>query len=155
MSDLRCRISDLGRRSKEFEIQHLRSEISKLLLMDAIFTISLEGLRFFAPHGVYDAEAATGNSFEVDLQLETSAGKEVKSLDQTVNYATVYELISTRMQVRTALLETLCQQIAGDVELHFPAVRRITISIKKLTPAIAHFNGLVGVSFSKVCNPQP
>jgi len=121
--------------------------------MSAFFSIELEGLRFFAPHGVYEGEALTGNEFEVDLYLQTDGTVPVAHLEQTVNYAEVYALVRAIMQKREALLEVLCQQIAGTIHRHFPQVREVQVRIRKRTPAIPHFSGTVGVSLTERFNP--
>ncbi|RYY86855.1 MAG: dihydroneopterin aldolase [Chitinophagaceae bacterium] len=118
------------------------------------FTIALEGLRFYAPHGVYEGEALTGNEFEVDLAMEVEETGAVTQLEQTLNYVTAYELIRDIFATREALLERLCQAIAARLESECPQMAALEISIRKLTPAIPHFEGSVRVSYKKSYNPQ-
>lgn len=138
-------------------IRHQKSDISdflKLLPMTPFFTIALEGLRFHAPHGVYAGEAATGNDFEVDLRMEVAADSAVTLIDQTINYAEVYGLLRGIFLERQALLETLCQQAGAALEAAYPQLQRLELSIRKLTPAIDHFQGSVRVSYTKAYNPR-
>ncbi|RYD92820.1 MAG: dihydroneopterin aldolase [Sphingobacteriales bacterium] len=124
--------------------------------MTPFFTIALEGLLFHAPHGVYAGEAVTGNDFEVDLRMEVAAETTVTQIGQTVNYAEVYALLRGIFLEREALLETLCQKVAAALESAYPHMQRLEISIRKLTPAIAHFQGSVRVSYTKAYNhPRP
>ncbi|RYZ17047.1 MAG: dihydroneopterin aldolase [Chitinophagaceae bacterium] len=123
--------------------------------MTPYFTIALEGLRFQAPHGVYAGEADTGNAFEVDLRLEVDGSASVDSIHDTVNYVEAYGLLRGIFLQRQALLETLCQQIATAMEARFPQLRGLDVSIRKLTPAIDHFQGSVRVSLRKAYNPEP
>ncbi|RYZ23375.1 MAG: dihydroneopterin aldolase [Chitinophagaceae bacterium] len=117
--------------------------------MRAHFRISLEGLLFHAPHGVYEGEALTGNGFSVDVYLDVDGNARVTQLDETVNYVRAHELVRDIMARREALLETLCQQMAGALEREFPALQRLEIRIRKLTPAIPSFTGSVGVTLVK------
>ncbi|TCJ19037.1 dihydroneopterin aldolase [Flaviaesturariibacter flavus] len=117
--------------------------------MRSHFRISLEGLLFHAPHGVYEGEALTGNGFEVDVFLDMDAGVPVSGLEDTVNYVQAYELIRSIMDGRQALLETLCQQIATALEGSFSGLQRLEIRIRKRTPAIPSFSGSVGVALVK------
>jgi dihydroneopterin aldolase len=121
--------------------------------MSSHFRISLEDLRFHAPHGVYEGEARTGNSFVVDLYLHVDGAARVHHLDDTVNYVQAYEVVRKIMTGREALLETLCQQIADELEVVFPQMQALELRIRKLTAAIAHFSGSVGVSYSKSYTP--
>ncbi|GAB4091977.1 dihydroneopterin aldolase [Flaviaesturariibacter terrae] len=120
--------------------------------MTSFFTIALEGLRFHAPHGVYAGEAETGNDFEADLRIEVDGSAAVLHLSDTVNYVRAYEVLRRVFSEREALLETLCQAAAVQLEEAFPQMRRLDLSIRKLTPAIPHFQGTVRVSFSKAYN---
>lgn len=121
--------------------------------MAPCFTIALEGLLFHAPHGVYAGEAATGNTFEVDLRLQVDGSVPVTGIEQTVNYVEAYALLRNLFAQRQALLETLCQQVAEALEARFPSLRRLEVSIRKLTPAIDQFQGSVRVALCKEYNP--
>ncbi|RYY40611.1 MAG: dihydroneopterin aldolase [Chitinophagaceae bacterium] len=120
--------------------------------MTATFTIALEGLRFHAPHGVYAGEVATGNGFEVDVHLFVSGGEAITNIRQTINYAEVYALLRSIFSEREALLETICQKIGARIEEAYPQLQRLDISIRKITPAIEHFQGSVRVAYSKFYN---
>ncbi|RYZ00121.1 MAG: dihydroneopterin aldolase [Chitinophagaceae bacterium] len=121
--------------------------------MKGRFTIELEGLRFFAPHGLYAGEARTGNEFEVALQLGIAEPEGALSLADSINYVAVHELVHTVFGEREELLERLCQKIAGALQKSYPQLLDLHIRIRKLTPAIARFSGSVGVSYSKVFTP--
>ncbi|WP_345255799.1 dihydroneopterin aldolase [Flaviaesturariibacter amylovorans] len=123
--------------------------------MNGHFTIELDGLRFFAPHGVYAGEALTGNEFEVSLRLRIDEPEGPVGLADTINYVAVHERLRGVFAGREELLEVLCQKIAVALQQDFPQLLDVHIRIRKLTPAIAHFTGSVGVSYSKAFTPQP
>jgi 7,8-dihydroneopterin aldolase/epimerase/oxygenase len=122
----------------------------KPLFMKQSFTIQLHNLRFFANHGLYAGEDVLGNEFEVSAQLKLARNdKDELELDDTINYAKVYEIIRSKMQQRFGLLENLAIAIADDLQVAFPHCRSIRLDIKKLHPPIAHFKGSVGISYKR------
>lgn len=118
--------------------------------MAAVMTIQLQQLRFFTKHGLYAEELKTGNEFEVSLSVDhIPAEGVITDISTTVNYVTLYELVKTRMQQPTALLETVAMEITEAIFAAFPAVKKTELSIIKLHPPIAGFTGSVGVKYCK------
>ena len=114
-----------------------------------MFTIHLNKLAFFSHHGLHDEETITGAGFEIDLAVQFDPGGKINSLQQTVNYTAVYELIKKHMMNPEKLLETLAQNITEDIHLLDNRITNIDIRINKLHPPIRNFVGSVGVSYSK------
>ena len=118
--------------------------------MSTTLTIELKELQFFAHHGLYPEERITGNEFKVDLSVVYEPLKEtITHLDETINYATLFELVRDEMNRPEGLLETVVMKIAANIKTVFPQVKRINIAITKLHPPIATFAGSVGVNFQK------
>lgn len=118
--------------------------------MTNLLTITLRNLQFYAHHGLFQEERKTGNIFEVDLNVFYSpSGDIVTDISETINYATLYELVKENMQHPRELLETLAMEIVENIHLSFPQLKKVEISIQKLQPPIANFAGKVGVSFTK------
>ena len=116
----------------------------------ASFIIQLHNLRFFAEHGMYEAERAVGNEFEANIALEIKAPKEkIKSLEDTINYAEVYRITKEIFSERKPLLETLAMEIAEELKKEFSSIKNLSIRIIKLNPPITAFTGSVSVSYSK------
>ncbi|MBC7721943.1 MAG: dihydroneopterin aldolase [Pedobacter sp.] len=113
-----------------------------------MLSIHLNNVFFFAYHGLYDHETLNGNNFEVNLTVNYQPVKLVTKISETINYVAIYELLNARMQIATPLLETLVMDIANEILAQFPLVENISISIKKMQPPIANFDGSVGVSYS-------
>ncbi|MDO9375344.1 MAG: dihydroneopterin aldolase [Ferruginibacter sp.] len=111
-----------------------------------MLTLHLNRLQFHAYHGLYELEKSSGNTFEVDVEVTVDVQEKITRLHQTLNYATVYEVIKHRMQQPTALLETVAQEITELIRNIDPRIRSINITIKKLSPPIENFQGTVGVS---------
>jgi 7,8-dihydroneopterin aldolase/epimerase/oxygenase len=113
-----------------------------------MLSIHLHNVIIFAYHGLYEHERVNGNNFEVNITIHYQPKQLVNSIDQTINYVEVYDLLNNRMQIATPLLETLVMEIASQILAQFKLAEEVFISIKKLQPPIENFNGSVGVSFS-------
>ena len=100
--------------------------------------IALEGLTFFAYHGVYGPEKVKGNQFVVDLYLTSNIKEAAKSdhVKKTVDYAEVYSLIKVIMGDRVDLLETLVDRINSQILANFSLVSKVKVRVSKLNPAL-------------------
>lgn len=118
--------------------------------MTDLFTISLNNVRFRAYHGLYPEERQKGNDFVVNMQVSfPPLSGSIVSLEDTIDYAELFEIINATMQQPVDLLETLVQTITHNVFHQFPQVKKIDISVEKLNPPIDKFSGSVEVKFSK------
>lgn len=115
-----------------------------------MLTIHLHKLQFHAHHGLYELEKFSGNTFEIDVDVDVAIHGQVTKLTQTVNYATVYEVIKLRMKDPTPLLETLAQDLTTLIHDIDEKIIAVNISLKKLSPPIENFQGVVGVSFKTI-----
>lgn len=115
-----------------------------------MLTIHLQQLRFIAFHGLYDEEKIIGNNFIVDVAvsyLPTTAT--INQLHQTINYVEVYNIVKTRMESATPLLETIVTEIAQQIFDTFSQAQHVNICIKKENPPIENFCGSVAVEYNK------
>ena len=118
--------------------------------MNGLLTISLNNVRFRAYHGLHPEERKKGNDFVVNMQVAfMPVSGTILSLDDTIDYALLFEIINATMQQPVDLLETLVQTIAADVAKQFPQVKRIDVSVEKLNPPIDKFSGSAAVKYSK------
>ncbi len=116
-----------------------------------MITIRLEQLTFNAFHGVHEEEKILGNKYVVDCLLTfPEFEKVIESIDETINYIKVYEIIQSKMAIPTALLETVLMRIGLEIEEEFPQLKSIHLSIKKMHPPIMGMEGTVGVSWEKL-----
>lgn len=100
--------------------------------------VSLEGMEFFAKHGYYEEERKIGNKFTVDvyLQLDFTESADNDTLEGTVNYEEVYEIIRQSMTVDTKLLENLAGKMVKALKDAFPFVENVRLRISKHNPPI-------------------
>lgn len=117
--------------------------------MKDTITITISKARFHAYHGLYADEKKTGNEFEVDLAVSIDVGQPITDLSETVNYASLYEVLKREMQTPRELLETFAMELARIIHATFTDVRKVEISLTKLQAPIAKFSGTVGVKYCK------
>ncbi len=116
--------------------------------MPNLFTISLNNVRFRAYHGLYPEERQKGNDFVVNMQVsyKPKSGT-IVSLDDTIDYSALFNIMNSIMQQPVDLLETLVQEIAQAVHHKFSHVTEVTVSVEKLNPPIDKFSGSAAVSY--------
>ena len=114
-----------------------------------MFSISLNNLQFFAHHGVYEEERILGNDFEVNVTMSFETVEPVMELEQTVNYASVYDIIKKRMAVPAQLLETVAQELLQLIYNYDNRIKSITISVRKKHAPIPNIAGSVSVTYKQ------
>src|SRR5699024_8449803 len=101
--------------------------------------IKVNGIRLYAYHGVLQAERDIGQYFIVDVALYTDLSDAGFSDDvnDTINYAEVYESIETIVQGPPVnLLEHLGHKIIEKLMNDYPVVKKIEVTITKPSPPI-------------------
>ena len=114
-----------------------------------MFTINLHNLQFFAYHGVHEEERILGNDFEVNVSIVFATVEPIKALEQTVNYAAVYDIVKQRMAVPSPLLETVAQELCGLIYGYDSRIKSITISVRKKHAPIPNIAGNVSVTYKQ------
>ncbi|HSW68329.1 MAG TPA: dihydroneopterin aldolase [Bacteroidales bacterium] len=100
--------------------------------------ISIEGMEFFAYHGCISEERVIGTSFIVDFHYETNtiAAQSSDNLSDTLNYQSVYLLISAEMKIKSHLLEHVAQRILSSVLKTYPQISFAKIKLSKINPPL-------------------
>ena len=101
--------------------------------------IKVNGIRLYAYHGVLQAERDIGQYFIVDVALYTDLSDAGVSDDvnDTINYAEVYESVETIVQGPPVnLLEYLGHKIIENLINDYPVVKKIEVTITKPSPPI-------------------
>ncbi len=114
-----------------------------------MITLQLHNLLFHSFHGLYEEEKILGTEYEVNADIQFEPAQMISSIEQTVNYARIFEVIKQRMDIPTALLETVAQEMVEQVKQLDPKIKTISVSIKKKTPPIPNIQGTAGVSYKK------
>ena len=100
--------------------------------------VSLNKIRVFARHGVLDQERLTGGEFVVSVVVKTDFSKALitDSVDDTVNYAALLDIVRAEMAIPSRLLEHVAGRIAAKVCESFPTVSELWVEIEKVRPPL-------------------
>ena len=98
--------------------------------------ITLTDLRFHAFHGVIPQERLTGNDYSVSLRIGYPVREACLSdeVDDTLNYASVYDIVSQEMNVPSKLLERVAYRIADRLFRKFNLITALDVKLNKLNP---------------------
>jgi len=98
--------------------------------------IKLEGMQFYAYHGHFEVEQIVGNQFTVDLTIETELtyAAENDSINGTINYQEIYDLVKKEMDQKSRLLENVAYRILNTLNESFPEIKKSEIKLSKLNP---------------------
>ena len=96
--------------------------------------VFLEGVRFYAYHGVNPEERAQGQRFTVDVHLATDlrqAGTH-DDLTQTINYSSVYKCVRAIVEGPPRdLIEAVAEEIASVLLSTFPTASAVAVTVRK------------------------
>lgn len=100
--------------------------------------IAIEGMSFRAYHGCMAEEKVMGNSYLVDLFMnsDTSQSEHSDKLEDTIDYVKAYELVKYEMEIPSKLLEHVGRRILDSICKNFPSVDYAEVKVAKLNPPI-------------------
>ena len=100
--------------------------------------IVLEGLEFYAYHGLYEQEQKIGNKFSVDIKIlfDYTFQKGIEDLSKTVNYEKVYQSVNEEMKTPSKLLETLAGNIIEKIFITHTTITSVEVSVSKYHPPV-------------------
>ena len=113
--------------------------------MDRIF---LRGIAFSAYHGVLPHERENPQRFVVDAELliDLHEAGARDDLDETANYAELYEIVRTVVEgTPKRLIEAVAEEIAVRALDAFPRVRAVRVTVHKPDAPIGGVFADVGV----------
>ncbi|MBR3471251.1 MAG: dihydroneopterin aldolase [Prevotella sp.] len=98
--------------------------------------IHLHNLRFHAYHGVLAQERRTGGEFVVNVRVAypLRQAMQTDNVDDTLNYAELFEIINKEMQTPSSLLEHVAGRIGESIFRHFAQVSSVWLTIAKKNP---------------------
>ena len=100
--------------------------------------IELEEMRFWAFHGCLETEKKKGNLFLVDFkgELDMTQAAADDRLEDTVNYAEIYDVVKTQMGIPSDLLEHVAGRIVKEIERRFPQLVAFSVRVSKKKPPV-------------------
>lgn len=113
--------------------------------------IIIEGMKFYAFHGHYEAEKIIGTYFQVDLHIKADCLKAAVSdnLNDALNYHEVFLLVQTEMGKKSNLIENVANRILNSLFEKFPQIKKAKIKVSKLNPPMGGEIESVSVFLSK------
>ncbi|KGQ22127.2 dihydroneopterin aldolase [Thermus filiformis] len=94
--------------------------------------IVLEGLEFYGRHGVRPEEGRLGARFVVDVELWVGFEDRGDRLEETVDYAAVYQVVAEAVTGRRFyLIEALADALAQALLERFPRLERVRVRVHK------------------------
>lgn len=99
-------------------------------------SIFIERLRLYAFHGVMPQERRVGGWFLISLRVHynISAAMQSDSVDDTLNYAELCQVVKWEMAVPSRLLEHAAGRVAEAVFAAFPAATSLDLKLTKENP---------------------
>jgi 7,8-dihydroneopterin aldolase/epimerase/oxygenase len=100
--------------------------------------IALENMVFIAQHGMYEEEKMLGSEYRVSISIETNfnAAASGDDLSLTINYESLYMLISYEMQKEKESMEELAAAIMLSIREMFPTLRNAKLRLAKHHPPL-------------------
>ena len=100
--------------------------------------ILLKNVRFHAFHGVMPQERTTGGDFTVNLSVEVDLQQAALTdrVEDTVNYAVLYEILREEMDIPSNLLEHVAGRVAERVMSRFADIQTVEVEIVKNNPPL-------------------
>lgn len=100
--------------------------------------ILLENVEMYANHGVFPQETLVGNLFIINLKLKVDfeSASESDDLNETISYASVFDLVKKEMAIPSKLLEHVAGRIVRVLKNAFPKIEQIELKISKRNPPV-------------------
>ena len=94
--------------------------------------IKISGIAGFGYHGVFKEEQKNGQNFFVDVELSANLQKLNDKLENTINYATIAELVKAEIETNPVqLIETLAERIADKILHNESKITRVVVTVHK------------------------
>ena len=109
--------------------------------------VFLKNVRFRAFHGVLPQERLVGGDFLLNLRVGYPIEKAMESdeVDDTLNYATLFDLVRQEMNKPSQLLEHVAGRIVKTIMEVFPDVTSVDLELTKQNPPMGADSDGAGV----------
>lgn len=98
--------------------------------------IFINDLRLYAFHGVLPQERIVGGNYSVDIDVTLDLSQAMASdrVEDTVNYATLLDIVKQEMDIPSALLEHVAGRMAEQICCRFTQIEEVMVRITKINP---------------------
>ena len=114
--------------------------------------IRIKNAKFYAHHGVLDAERMSGGLFEIDAEMtcDITEAEAEDNLKKTLDYEQAYKFIKEVVsQEKFFLIEALAYRIALKFIENFSMVQKVVINVRKPSPPLGGLTDYVEVEHSE------
>jgi len=101
--------------------------------------VALEGMQFYAHHGVTEEEQKVGSEYEVNVYVGTFFENAMlkDQLELTVDYSEIFEICKTIMQQPVKLIEHVAGKIISAIKIKFDTIYALKVEVIKLNPPVS------------------
>ena len=114
--------------------------------------IRIKNAKFYAHHGVLDAERMSGGLFEIDAEMtcDVTEAEAEDELKKTLDYEQAYKFIKEVVSgEKFFLIEALAYRIALKMIGNFDMVQKVVIKVRKPSPPLGGLTDYVEVEHSE------
>ena len=111
--------------------------------------VLLHNIQLHGYHGVHPLEKVTGTNFTINMVIDVNIAKDNVLLQDTIDYAIVFDMVKFEFSQSEDLLENLSNRIIQKIFTTFMQAERIELTILKNDAPIAGFCGQVGTKCIK------
>ncbi|EHR38366.1 dihydroneopterin aldolase [Facklamia languida CCUG 37842] len=96
--------------------------------------IKLNNMQFYSHIGVFPEEKKLGQRLAIDLEVTLSQSISRDDLDETVSYATFYQVVADYIQTcRADLIETVALDLLDQIKAVSPQkIDKVKVNVRKL-----------------------
>jgi 7,8-dihydroneopterin aldolase/epimerase/oxygenase len=118
--------------------------------------IVLEGMEFYAFHGVFEQEKKIGGNYTVDIEIHADLKDAVSGdeISKTIDYGEVYTAIKIEMDKSANLIEHVAGRIVKALFSQFELIEGIRLRINKLNPPLNGKAKLAGFEIEHARNAK-
>lgn len=100
--------------------------------------VALEGMQFYAHHGVTADEQKVGGEYEVNVYVGTFFENAMlqDQLELTVDYSEIFEICKAVMQQPSKLIENVAGKIILGIKEKFKTIYALKVEVIKLNPPL-------------------
>lgn len=109
-----------------------------------MFVVKFEGIKVFAPVGIYEQEAIIKNELSIDVTIATQQA-EIGQLPY-FDYSIINDIVVGCCQKSTPLLEDILKNIVLELKQQWSDIL-VNVAITKLHPPISNCRGKASVSW--------
>lgn len=103
--------------------------------------VKLQNLSFHSFHGIHEEERILGGRYGLDVEVGFEEKGMINKLEESVDYAVIFEIVQKVMDKPTPMLETIVMTIGEKIKEKYPLIEQLKVTITKFRPPIEKMEG--------------